>query len=309
MEKIAYKNLGSWIGDAFNDFTSGFTNLMPYGFIYLGVLVLSIILSYCGGFIGALGGQVTLVVAQIVMTVVQYLLAGIGLTMLTGVAVGRAHGRDATMADARLDTGVYVQGVLGYFAVSVLTGLVLAVAAIPGVVPLVIGITNNNNGLIVVGGVLIFILALPVLIVVLALLEFIFPLIVDRRLDFWSAITTSADCVRRDLLGMSLFIIVKGLLGIPIGLIACLTCGIGAGLMMPFLSILTLRAYRDYFGLDADRNAPTPPTGGFAGPLVSPFPVQPAQALQVPPAQPSGFGFVPPGEGQDPRLPPPPPPA
>ncbi len=99
-------------------------------------------------------------------------------------------------------------------------------------------------------------------IVVSALLVFVFPLIMDRRMDFWPAFEASFEKTKNNWLGWSLFVLVLGLVYIA-GIIACF---VGILVTGPLTLIATALAYRDNFGfageqvLDVDLGAGAPPT-------------------------------------------------
>ncbi len=76
-----------------------------------------------------------------------------------------------------------------------------------------------------------------------ALLMFVYPLIIDQRLDFWPAIETSFNKTKDNWLGFSLFML--PLLGI--NLVGALLCGLGLLVTGPLTFIATAIAYRDNF--------------------------------------------------------------
>jgi uncharacterized membrane protein len=88
------------------------------------------------------------------------------------------------------------------------------------------------------------------------LLMFSFPLIVDRNLGAWEAITTSAKAVWRNLSG------VAGLIGVGIvlSLFGIITCGLGMYFIMPIMLAGYAVAYRKIFPAQTNRNynQPTP---------------------------------------------------
>ena len=100
-------------------------------------------------------------------------------------------------------------------------------------------------------------------IVVYALLIFVYPLIMDRRMDFWPAIEASFEKTKDDWLGWSVFMLLIGLVNVA-GMIAC---GVGILVTGPVTCIAMALAYRDIFGLageqvlDVDLGAGAPPTG------------------------------------------------
>ncbi len=106
-------------------------------------------------------------------------------------------------------------------------------------------------------------------IVVGALLIFVFPLIMDRRMDFWPAIQASFDKTKENWLGWSVFMLVLGL----VNLAGAIVCGVGMLVTMPITCVATALAYRDNFGF---ANAPATDTAfGTASPPVPPAPPAP----------------------------------
>ncbi len=93
-------------------------------------------------------------------------------------------------------------------------------------------------------------------IVVAALLVFVYPLIIDQRLDFWPAIETSFNKTKDNWWGFTLF----GLALIGINLLGAMVCGVGILVTAPVAFIATALAYRDNF--------PTQGTGIAEGPNV-----------------------------------------
>ncbi|MBA2737517.1 MAG: hypothetical protein H0U50_12110 [Pyrinomonadaceae bacterium] len=90
------------------------------------------------------------------------------------------------------------------------------------------------------------------------LLMFSFPLIIDRNLGAWAAVTTSAKAVWRNLGG------VVGLIGIGIvlSLFGIITCGFGMYFIMPIMLAGYAVAYRKIFPAQSNRNI-NPPTPDF----------------------------------------------
>ena len=90
------------------------------------------------------------------------------------------------------------------------------------------------------------------------LLMFAFPLIIDRNLGAWAAVTTSAKAVWRNLGG------VAGLIGVGIvlSLFGIITCGVGMYFIMPIFVAGFAVAYRKIFPAVMNRNY-KPPTPDF----------------------------------------------
>jgi hypothetical protein len=91
------------------------------------------------------------------------------------------------------------------------------------------------------------------------LLIFAFPLIVDKNLGAWEAITTSAKGVWRNLSGIAGMIGVAFLATIPVSMI---TCGLGVYLLLPLMLASYALAYRKIF-LKSDRNFNPPPPNAY----------------------------------------------
>lgn len=81
-------------------------------------------------------------------------------------------------------------------------------------------------------------------IVVYALLLFTYPLIADREMGFWDAISESYEVAKNHWFGLSVFVLVLWLLT---GLISLLTCGLGYFVAFPLMYVAIALAYRDNF--------------------------------------------------------------
>ncbi|MGD9496812.1 MAG: hypothetical protein AB7Y46_10970 [Armatimonadota bacterium] len=106
-------------------------------------------------------------------------------------------------------------------------------------------------------------------VVTTALVMFAIPLVVDRGMEFWPAITESINKVKANWLGFSLFVLVCGLVQL-LGMIACV---VGMFITMPVVTVAMALAYRDNFGL-AGRAAAAAPQAPTAAP---PSPTPPSQ--------------------------------
>ncbi len=94
------------------------------------------------------------------------------------------------------------------------------------------------------------------------LLMFSFPLIIDRNLGAWQAITISAKAVWKNLGG------IVGMLGVAILasiLVTILTCGIGAYFVMPIMFAGYAVAYRKIFPALRNQTYNPPPPDAFRG--------------------------------------------
>jgi hypothetical protein len=169
---------------------------------------------------------------------------------LAGAAFAGLHGRIPTFADFIQDIGVHVQAALCLLLTQGVTIVAALIAAAPGAALLVPGIINNNELLTIFGAVLMIVFMIPASLLALTLCFFTIPLVVDKKLDFWSALLTSVDCTRRDLLGLMVLTLSWTLIN---AIAAGCTCGIGTIFFAPWLYMVQARAYRDYFGLQQDR--------------------------------------------------------
>ncbi len=82
--------------------------------------------------------------------------------------------------------------------------------------------------------------------IVQGLLMFTMPLIIDRRMKFWDAISLSYETTKSNWFGVGWFSFVFGLL---LGAIMLLTCGVGALIVFPFQQAIIAAAYNDTFGI------------------------------------------------------------
>lgn len=82
--------------------------------------------------------------------------------------------------------------------------------------------------------------------VIMAMYLFVYPLILKKDVDFWTAMKTSRKVLSGHLLEMTLFIILHGI----ILLFGALCFGVGILLAIPWIYISIACAYRDIVGLD-----------------------------------------------------------
>ncbi|MFO7946413.1 MAG: hypothetical protein R6V19_06345 [Armatimonadota bacterium] len=80
--------------------------------------------------------------------------------------------------------------------------------------------------------------------VVYALLVFAMPLIADRQMGFWDAISLSYERAKDHWFGLSVFLLVLSLL---VALGSALTCGLGYFALFPVMHVAIVLAYRDNF--------------------------------------------------------------
>lgn len=97
-------------------------------------------------------------------------------------------------------------------------------------------------------------------IVVAALMLFTYPLIADRQRGFWEAISESYEVAKNQWFGLSVFVLVIGILTT---LISALTCGLGYFVAFPLMQVAIALAYRDNF--TTATSAPLPRAGSVRG--------------------------------------------
>ncbi|WNG48477.1 hypothetical protein F0U60_33420 [Archangium minus] len=97
---------------------------------------------------------------------------------------------------------------------------------------------------LVPGFVLTILILMPLLMALMALLLFSYPLIVDRRLSGWEACRTSARAVLGNVGGILGLILLNAVLGLVGGLL----CYVGAFFVMPIGFAAIVVAYRQIFG-------------------------------------------------------------
>lgn len=322
MQKIAFERMGTWFSEAWSEYTAGFSNLLPWGALVFGLAVIQNVISQIAGAFGQFS-EIIMAITVVLSVILGFVVQGMSQVILAGISLARWHGREAYFSDVKQDLNTHIQGILTMLTGSVLAGILAMIAAIPGGAAIGLAFASGTNDpnpvLIILGILLILILVLPVAIIFGTLIYFAIPLVVDKRLDFWSALMQSMDCIRRDLLGLMVFFFVYGLC---YGLSAICTCGFAVIFLSPFFGLLLTRAYRDYFGLGEDRMkefAPAPqwqfgpgamnppPQQGQFGPPQSPAPPQPYQQHQPWQSSDAPPGFAPGGTPSSGSNYPPPP--
>lgn len=293
MQKIAFERFGTWFAEAWTEYSSGFNNLLPWGALVFGLLVFQQILSLAVQIVGMASPEI-MAIMSVFVALLGIPVQAASQIITCGVGLARWHGREATIEDVKQDLNTYVQGILGLLLVTIFIGVLSLIGTAPGVGLFIAGVLADDVVLVIVGVVLALLLGLPLIILGQALTYFTIPLIVDKRLDFWSAFLQSVDCVRRDILGMSAFSIVYLIL---YGLISGCTCSIGIIFLAPFFGVLQMRAYRDYFGLAEDTIAPR---------ISAPVSTTPPSQREIPQICPDLYQQSPPGTIPPPPLPGPP---
>ena len=105
--------------------------------------------------------------------------------------------------------------------------------------------------------------------------QFVYLLILDRRMDFWDALEGSRKVVSREWFGILLFALVLLL----INLAGVAMCGIGIIVTFPLTVCALVEAYADIFGIRGGLQArrgvapPAPPAPAVAGSTPAPPPV------------------------------------
>ena len=82
--------------------------------------------------------------------------------------------------------------------------------------------------------------------VIAAMYMFTFLFILDKRMEFWPAMQASAEIVKKDYVGFTLFILACGLLQV-LGALACI---VGLFVTVPIAYVAIVVAYRDLVGFD-----------------------------------------------------------
>lgn len=254
MQQIAFSNLTSWFSEEFSDLGGDFGALLfAGGAALLSGMALNII-SKAGLGSGSTEGMLAALLAGALATAFTD-------CMIFSVAKARLHERNPTLRDLLPDPIV----VLNALCASILITLVLAgsvlLVALPALKAASASIAMGDQAGIqrALGGIGFVVLFVTAIVVFAApLFMFALPLIVDRKMDFLRALYVSADCVRRDYIGLFVFkvlwVLLYGASQIPALCCFCvpLVGSIVNAVAMPFLYTIQMRAYRDYFGLSTD---------------------------------------------------------
>ena len=94
-----------------------------------------------------------------------------------------------------------------------------------------------------------------------ALVILALPLVVDRNMDFWSAIMESINKTKQDLMGWVVFVLVVGLLNALGGAVA-----VGFLITLPIMVVALAIGYREVYGLSGGAPAAT----GYVAPTPEP---------------------------------------
>jgi|LSQX01.1.fsa_nt_gb hypothetical protein len=110
-----------------------------------------------------------------------------------------------------------------------------------------------------------------------ALVVLALPLVVDRNMDFWSAIMESINKTKQDLMGWVVFVLVVGLLNALGSAIA-----VGFLITLPIAIVAIAIGYRETYGLSGAATA-----GGYTAPAAPQAPSAPEPPQPTPPQSPS----------------------
>lgn len=176
----------------------------------------------------------------------------------------REPGYQAQVGDVGQGFGVFGHALLAGILLYVGIGLIVAVVSVASLILSIIPIF---------GWILGSLLGSAVGILIGPFLLFIFPLIMDRRMDFWPAIEVSFKLAARDYMG---FIGLSALFWL-LNMAGGLCCGIGALISTPVVMAATAVAYLELF-------APGAPGAILADAV--PVKVPPAPPVNTPPAAP-----------------------
>ena len=138
--------------------------------------------------------------------------------------------------------------------VTVVQGAVIFAASIPGLIMLIIGavmMTQESGemgvGLMVGGGILMFVLMIPAV----ALTNFALYLVADRRGTFGEAFLAGFKGAKKNFWGIFAMMIVIGLAS----MLGVITCGLGLLFTIPWSLAVMVKAYEQIFPLPADQSA------------------------------------------------------
>ncbi|MFW5867011.1 MAG: hypothetical protein ACOCX2_04295 [Armatimonadota bacterium] len=191
-----------------------------------------------------------LISEDLVTHIILALIVGLGSSITGGLLSGPLMGgylwivfkkmKDPAYKPAPGDIGKGFENFVQLFLVGIVAGLIASLGAIA----CIIGVFFTSA------------------LVVLAL-----PLVVERKMNFWSAITESISKTKQDLMSWVVFVLVIGLLNALGGAVA-----VGFLITLPIAVVMIALAYRDNYGLNGAAPAasapaaPTAPTEPPSGP-------------------------------------------
>ncbi|MEQ8820562.1 MAG: hypothetical protein RLY93_09970 [Sumerlaeia bacterium] len=248
MNPIAFSRFSQWFRSGWQDCNAEWEAVLPFGAAAMAVAIGTGLMMSVGR---ALFLTLDMFNAGTAFGLIA-ILAGRGIIEVgvTGTALARLHGREPAWADFQRDAPSYIQGLLAYYFSMVAVNIGAAILALPFLVFALSGLSGSAPSSagatfsLFFGGVM-YLLGLAIF---WPLRLFVVPLVVDKRLDFLSAIRFGADCARRDWLGLAVFNLLLSLIAIPSAI-----CPLFLIVTAPLYFQIRIRAYETYFGLGADR--------------------------------------------------------
>lgn len=202
--------------------------------------------------VGALIGSITLMIAAGAMTCGTFY-----------CYLRKIDGEPVRFDDLWKGMGWFVPGLVVMLVFVVPMIVVYAVIYVPIVLSAVMGTRLSQDELmgLLIGAFLVDLVLIVIMVCVHTLLIFALPLIVDRDLGAWKAMTTSARAVFGNLGG------VAGLFGVNFLLVLAgqLALCIGTYFVLPIVIAGTLVGYRKIFPREADPSFGPPSPAAYAG--------------------------------------------
>jgi uncharacterized membrane protein len=163
------------------------------------------------------------IVGIVILAVASAVTAGVGAFILSGPIVcslfyglfKKMRGGEVEIGEISAGFQVFVPAMLASIVIGFFTAIGTCLCIIPGII-------------------------------VAVLYMFTFPLIIEKKMDFWLAMETSRKKVMENLVGFVIFGVVTGLISIA----GALLCGIGSLITVPIALCAIGVAYRDVFGLE-----------------------------------------------------------
>lgn len=203
------------------------------------------------------------IVGMIVGSLVPLVLIG---PMMCGIymcLLDKADGQPAKFDKLFKGFDYFLPGLIVALVIMVPTFVFIIIVYIPMIGMAIAGQRLSESELIpfIIGIFVVEIIVAIVMITIHSLIIFAFPLIVDRKLSGWQAVTLSAKAVWGNFKG------VAGLFGV--GILVCLAgylllC-IGVYLALPIIIMATTVAYRKIFPPIAPTNLMPPPPNAYSG--------------------------------------------
>ncbi len=242
--QLAMSGMGEWISDAFREWSEALKGLALLGLLCCGIYLLNLLISFCLGLVPFIG--------PIISTVLGFVVGGINAAILLNGCFTKLGGAEPSIGDAtELSTETFFNVVVGYALVSLFISLCAALACLPGGLLVLVGATAETEVLILLGIVVSLLLAIPATLLATTFSFFVLPDIVHRQTGLIEAFRRSFSAVMDDLVGLTLFVLLYGILSLALSLASCLTLGIGFILTLPLMYMLKARVYTAYFGMEA----------------------------------------------------------